>query len=71
MTDMMFLAADSTPSKARIPRKGERLELLQLRMGIRPRGTVYYSDELQILVKWDNGGSSSLRPGIDAYRIVG
>ena len=53
-----------------IPRKGERIELLQPRMGVRARGTVFYSDQLQILVKWDNGRSESLRPGVDRFRIV-
>jgi hypothetical protein len=39
-------------------------------MGVRVRGTVFYSDELQILVKWDDGRSESLRPGVDDFRIV-
>ena len=39
-------------------------------MGVRLSGTVYYSDQLQILVKWDNGSSQSLRVGIDRYRIL-
>jgi len=34
------------------------------------RGTVQYADELQILVKWDDGSSSSLRVDSDPYRIV-
>jgi hypothetical protein len=53
-----------------IPSKGERIELLRPRMGVRVRGTVFYSDQLQILVKWDNGRSESLRPGVDGYRKV-
>jgi hypothetical protein len=53
-----------------IPSKGERIELLRPRMGVRVRGTVFYSDQLQILVKWDNGRSESLRPEIDRFRIV-
>jgi hypothetical protein len=52
-----------------MPQKGDRIELLRTRAGVRPRGTVFYSDELQILVKWDNGRSESLRPGTDGYRI--
>jgi hypothetical protein len=56
--------SDSTPSK------GERIELLRPRLGIRARGTVFYADELQILVKWDDGRSESLRPGADDFRIV-
>jgi hypothetical protein len=38
-----------------IPSKGDRIELLRTGMGIRLTGTVYFSDQLQILVKWDNG----------------
>ena len=44
---------------ARVPIKGERVE--RLRNGVSLRGTVYYSDHLQVLVKWDDGSSSSLR----------
>jgi hypothetical protein len=53
-----------------IPSKGDRIQLLRTRMGIRLSGTVYYSDQLQILVKWDNGVSQSLRVGVDRYRIL-
>jgi hypothetical protein len=53
-----------------IPSKGDRIQLLRTRMGIRLSGTVYYSDQLQILVKWDNGSSQSLRVGVDRYRIL-
>lgn len=52
----------------RIPNKGERVE--RPRMGILVRGTVSYSDQLQILVKWDNGRSESLRPGRDRFRVI-
>jgi hypothetical protein len=31
---------------------------------------VFYADELQILVKWDDGRSGSLRPGVDRFSIV-
>jgi len=54
----------------RIPGKGERIELLRTRLGVRLRGTVFYSDHMQILVKWDDGHSESLRPGIGRFRIV-
>jgi hypothetical protein len=54
-----------------IPAKGDRIELVQLRMGLRRRGAVFYSDQLQILVKWDDGGSGGLRVGIDRFRIIG
>ena len=53
-----------------IPQKGDRIELGQPRNGIRIRGTVFYSDQMQILVKWDNGRSESLRPGLDPVRIL-
>jgi hypothetical protein len=53
-----------------IPSKGERIELLRPRMGVRVRGTVFYSDQLQILVKWDDGRSESLRPGVDRFRVI-
>jgi len=54
----------------RLPGKGERIELRRPHLGIRLRGTVFYSDLLQILVKWDNGRSENLRPGVDRFRII-
>jgi hypothetical protein len=33
-------------------------------------GTVYYVDHVQILVKWDDGRSQSLRPGVDRFRVI-
>jgi hypothetical protein len=55
-----------------IPGKGYRIELIPPRVGVRTRGTVFYGDELQILVKWDDGRSESLRPGVAdrGFRIV-
>jgi hypothetical protein len=53
-----------------LPSRGQRIELLRTEMGVRLRGTVFYSDHLQILVKWDNGRSQSLRPGVDRFRII-
>jgi hypothetical protein len=41
--------------------KGDRIEAVLPRLGDWPRGTVYYVDDLQILVKWDDGRSESLR----------
>jgi hypothetical protein len=53
------------------PNRGDRIELLPLRMGVPVRGTVFYSDQLQMLVKWDDGRSESLRRGVtDGFRIV-
>jgi len=37
---------------------------------VRIRGTVHCSDQLQTLVKWDDGPSPSVKPGIDRYRII-
>jgi hypothetical protein len=55
-----------------IPSKGDRVELLRAVTGVRVRllGTVFYADHVQILVKWDDGRSQSLRPGVDQFRIV-
>jgi hypothetical protein len=53
-----------------VPAKGDRIEAVRPRMGVRVRGTVFYSDQLQILVKWDDGRSESLRPSVGGYRIV-
>ena len=51
-----------------IPSKGESLELRKL--GLILRGTVMYADQLQVLVKWDNGRSSSLRVGVDDLDMI-
>ena len=53
-----------------VPKKGDRIELLERRTGIHPRGTVFHVDQVQSLVKWDDGRSESLRPGVDRFRIV-
>lgn len=53
-----------------IPRKGDRIELLRPTAGIRRRGIVFYADELQVLVKLDDGRSKSIRPGIDHFRVI-
>ena len=55
-----------------IPSKGDRVELLSALTGARVHllGTVFYADHVQILVKWDDGRSQSLRPGADRFRIV-
>jgi Domain of unknown function (DUF4314) len=57
--------------RRRTPRKGDRIELALSRLGRYPRGTVYHVDDLQILVKWDDGRSEGLRPGVaDRFRII-
>jgi hypothetical protein len=48
---------------AQIPSKGDRVE--QRRMGVIRHGHVWYADQLQVLVKWEDGKSSSLRLGYD------
>jgi hypothetical protein len=55
-------AAPPTPiglHGGRLPTMGEWVE--RLRNGVSLRGEVFYSDGLQLLVKWDDGSSSSLR----------
>jgi hypothetical protein len=48
-------------ARRRTPRKGDRIELLLPRSGVRLRGTVWHVDQLQVLVKWDDGRSESMR----------
>ena len=53
------------------PNRGDRIELLGRRLGVPVRGTVFYSDQLKLLVKWDDGRSGSLLRGVtDGFRIV-
>ena len=54
----------------RTPNEGDRIELL--RMGVRERGTVLRADELQMLVKWDDGRSEIVWRGVTdgLFRIV-
>lgn len=57
--------------RQRTLRKGDRIQLAHPRLGVPTRGTVYYVDDLQILVKWDDGRSESLRSEFaDRFRIV-
>jgi hypothetical protein len=67
---MRQAAGDSHEKHDRIPQKGDRIELLQPRTGVHRRGTVFYVGEVQILVKWDDGRSESLRPGVDRFRVI-
>ena len=67
---MRQAAGDSHEKHDRIPQKGDRIELLEPRTGVRCRGTVFYTDQVQILVKWDDGRSESLRPSVDRFRII-
>jgi hypothetical protein len=53
-----------------IPSRGDRIELLERAAGVAIRGTVEYADYLQVLVNWDDGRSSSLRVGLDRFRVI-
>jgi len=46
-----------------IPSRGDQVE--QRRLGVIRRGYVWYADQLQVLVKWADGKSSSLSVGCD------
>jgi hypothetical protein len=59
------------PESTRIPNRGDRIELVRAHLGVRPRGIVFYADQLQILVKWDDGRSQSLRVGAQLFRVIG
>ena len=45
--------------QCRIPSRGDRIA--ERRTGTTRTGLVWYADQLQVLVKWDDGESSSLR----------
>jgi hypothetical protein len=51
-----------------IPSRGERIA--QVRFGVQRLGTVWYSDRLQVLVRWDEGTSSSLRLGSEELYVL-
>jgi hypothetical protein len=63
-------ALDDERPSALIPDRGDRIELLDRRLGVSVRGTVQHVDRIQILVKWDDDRSGSLRVGIDPFRII-
>jgi hypothetical protein len=52
----------------RVPARGDRVE--RTRNGVTRRGRVFYADHLQLLVKWDDGSSSSLRVDKDEFKAV-
>jgi hypothetical protein len=52
----------------RQPARGDRVE--RTRNGVTRRGRVFYADQLQMLVKWDDGSSSSLRVDKEEFRAV-
>lgn len=51
-----------------IPDIGDEITIV--RAGVTRRGRVHYADQLQVLVKWDDGGSSSLRVGQTPFQII-
>ena len=53
---------------AKIPSKGELIE--QHQTGVTRLGYVWYADQLQVLVKWHDGKSSSLRFDRDNFSIL-
>jgi len=64
--------ARNPESHSGLPNKGDRIELFRTETGVRQRlvGTVFYVDHVQILVKWDDGRSQSLRPGAERFRVI-
>lgn len=55
-------------SRSSRPRSGDRVE--RRSAGVSQYGTVHYADEIQALVKWDNGASSSLRLDRDKIHVI-
>ncbi len=53
-----------------MPKKGDRIEWTDPVTAVRRLGTVQHVDDVQILVKWDDGRSENLEPDIDRFRIV-
>jgi len=63
------MEAIAVQAPRRSPRKGDRIEQAERRHGLLTRGTIYYVDDLQILIKWDDGRSQNLRPETVADRF--
>ena len=53
-----------------VPKKGDRIEWTDPVTAVRRLGTVQHVDDVQILVKWDDGRSENLEPDLDRFRIV-
>lgn len=51
-----------------IPGVGDEITIV--RAGVTRRGRVHYADHLQVLVKWADGGSSSLRVGDTPFQVI-
>jgi hypothetical protein len=65
---MRYPATNRDDQEATIPRIGDRVE--RRVAGVDQKGTVQYADQVQMLVKWDDGSSASLRVGRDRVRIL-
>jgi hypothetical protein len=59
-------------AEAVVPAPGDRIEVCIPRLSGKRRGTIEYLDELQILVRWNDGTSGSLRRGVfeDRFSVV-
>lgn len=59
------------------PKQGDRIRCIEMVDDPNPvesgtEGTIEFIDDInQIHVKWDNGRSLSLLPGIDKYELIG
>jgi hypothetical protein len=62
------MRGDADNNGYKVPSIGDRIE--QIVGGVTIGGTVHYADHLQVLVKWDDGRSSSLRIGRDRFRVA-
>jgi hypothetical protein len=51
-----------------VPSRGDEIEVR--RTGVNRHGRVQYADHVQILVKWNDGGSSSLRLGQTPFEVT-
>ena len=51
-----------------VPNRGD--EIVARRLGVNRRGRVQYADHVQILVKWYDGGSGSLRIGHTPFEVI-
>jgi hypothetical protein len=54
------------------PGRGDRIEVCMPRPSGRRYGTIEYVDRLQVLVRWDDGRSGSLRRGAfeDRFHVL-
>ena len=55
-------------SRSSRPRTGDRVE--RRRAGVSQYGNVHYDDQVQALIKWDDGTSSSLRLDREKIHVI-